>query len=141
LRLYETAHRTQRRHDEPLLPAENSGVGVRARRLRGHRTSVVCPQTTKIAGEPILGDTAEGRSQIEALIREDTDFLPRHGPFTESALGRSEAPRPLNATKAEIVPRAAFVRSLYSPGLLVEVRAAKRTKTNRRWGKGTESGD
>jgi hypothetical protein len=49
---------------------------------------------------------------------------------------------PLNATKAEIVPRAAFVRgSLYSPGLLVEVRAAKRTKTNRRWGKGTESGD
>jgi hypothetical protein len=39
----------------------------------------------KIAGEPVLGDTAEGRSQIEALIREDTDFLPRHGPFTESA--------------------------------------------------------
>jgi transposase-like protein len=47
----------------------------------------------KIAGEPVLGDTAEGRSQIEALIREDTDFLPRHGPFTESALGRSVAPR------------------------------------------------
>ena len=33
----------------------------------------------KIAGEPVLGDTAEDRSQIAALIREDTDFLARHG--------------------------------------------------------------
>jgi hypothetical protein len=46
----------------------------------------------KIAGEPVLGDTAEGRSQIEVLIRGHR-LSPSAWPFTESALGRSVAPR------------------------------------------------